>query len=137
MVTKTNAKPKRHKKRKSRTEVSSDSESERSSKQVKSKASRSEDVKGSLSSSTEEIATRKKEPSSKGLEAADIEVAFSKFYMQRVTAEFADDLERLRTSDDFKDEAVPMLIAALKGGTAMFSEEEKKRIMLAGSGKHF
>ncbi|RKF60243.1 Protein arginine N-methyltransferase 2 [Erysiphe neolycopersici] len=63
---------------------------------------------------------------------AAIEAAFSQFYMQRATTEFADDLERLRTSDDFKDEAVPMLIAALKAGTAMFSMEEKKRIVLAG-----
>ncbi|PVH76019.1 hypothetical protein DL98DRAFT_518249 [Cadophora sp. DSE1049] len=138
MVPKASAKPKRHKKRKSRTEVSSDSsdgEPERSRKQAKSEAFESEDVREPSSSSAEEVTTHEKEPSSKEPKEADIEAAFAKFYMQRVTAEFADDLEKLRTSDDFKDEAVPMLIAALKGGTAMFSREEKKRIVLAGREK--
>lgn len=75
------------------------------------------------------------ETSSKTPKETNVEAAFAQFYMQRATAEFADDLERLRTSDDFKDKAVPMLIAALRGGTAMFSTEEKKRIVYAGRDK--
>ncbi|KAH6721396.1 ribosome-assembly protein 3-domain-containing protein [Leptodontidium sp. MPI-SDFR-AT-0119] len=139
MAPKANAKPRRHKKRKSRTEVSSDSsDSEPARKQVKSKSKRkatsAQEVEES-SSSAEETTTLSAAASSKEPKDADIEAAFAKFYMQRATAEFADDLERLRTSDDFKDEAVPMLIAALKGGTAMFSMEEKKRIVLAGREK--
>jgi len=137
MAPSTSAKTKRHKKRKSRTEVSSDSsdsEPERPSKQVKSKASDSQDARESSPSSAEENTARDKS-SSREPTRAEIEAAFSQFYMQRLTAEFADDLERLRTSDDFKDEAVPMLIAALKGGTVMFSTEEKTRIVLAGGEK--
>ncbi|KAG4436641.1 hypothetical protein IFR05_007899 [Cadophora sp. M221] len=139
MAPKANAKPRRHKKRKSRTEVSSDSsDSEPERKQVKTKsksktnATDSQDARESSSSAedTTRLAASSKEPKD-----ADVEAAFAKFYMQRATTEFADDLERLRTSEDFKDEAVPMLIAALKGGTAMFSMEEKKRIVLAGKEK--
>ncbi|CZS92705.1 hypothetical protein WAI453_006602 [Rhynchosporium graminicola] len=137
MAPKATAKPRRHKKRKSRTEVSSDSsDSEPERKQVKkskSKGSGAQDVNEALSSSSEETTTLK--TSSSEPKDADIEAAFAQFYMQRATMEFADDLEKLRTSDDFKDEAVPMLIAALKAGTAMFSMDEKKRIVLAGREK--
>ncbi|KAL2072341.1 hypothetical protein VTL71DRAFT_11684 [Oculimacula yallundae] len=138
MAPKATAKPRRHKKRKSRTEVSSDSsDSEPERKQVKkskskNKATEAQDVIEASSSSAEETTTLK---ASKEPKDADIEAAFSQFYMQRATTEFADDLEKLRTSDDFKDEAVPMLIAALKAGTAMFSMEEKKRIVFAGREK--
>ncbi|KAH7369950.1 ribosome-assembly protein 3-domain-containing protein [Rhexocercosporidium sp. MPI-PUGE-AT-0058] len=139
MAPKASAKPRRHKKRKSRTEVSSgSSDSEPERKQVKTKKSRSKATgaqdqgERQSSSSAEETTVIAAAASSKEPKNADMEAAFAQFYMQRATAEFADDLERLRTSDDFKDEAVPMLIAALKGGTAMFSMEEKKRIVLAG-----
>ncbi|KAK0101535.1 hypothetical protein ONS95_006701 [Cadophora gregata] len=134
MAQKSNTKPKRHKKRKSRIEVSSDSsdsEPARSRTQVKSEVSSARDVEEPSSSSYDLSNTCERASVAKEPIEADIEAAFAKFYMQRATAEFAEDLERLRTSDDFKDEAVPMLISALKGGTAMFSSDEKKRIVLA------
>ena len=55
--------------------------------------------------------------------------------MRRATKEFEDDLEKLRMSEDFKDDAVPILIGALQAGTSMFSMEEKRRIVLSGGQK--
>lgn len=63
---------------------------------------------------------------------AEISSAFTKFYMQRVTTEFEDDLDKLRQADDFKDSALHLLIGALQQGTSLFSMEEKRRIVLAG-----
>lgn len=58
--------------------------------------------------------------------------AFTKFYLQRATAEFSEDLDRLRGTDDFKDDALPILIHALQQGTSLFSVEEQRRIVMAG-----
>ena len=46
--------------------------------------------------------------------------------------EFAEDLDRIRGADDFKDDALEILIAALRQGTGVFKEEEKRRIVTAG-----
>ena len=53
--------------------------------------------------------------------------------MQRATTEFSEDLDRLRGADDFKDDALPLLVHALHQGTTLFSMEEQKRIVMAGS----
>lgn len=66
---------------------------------------------------------------------ADVTAAFTKFYMQRATTEFSEDLDRLRGADDFKDDALPLLINALQQGTSLFSIEEQRRIVMAGMGK--
>lgn len=58
--------------------------------------------------------------------------AFAKFYLQRATAEFSEDLDRLRGADDFKEDALPLLINALQQGTLLFSIEEQRRIVMAG-----
>ncbi|KAF8866195.1 hypothetical protein BDZ45DRAFT_668051 [Acephala macrosclerotiorum] len=63
---------------------------------------------------------------------AEISSAFTKFYMQRVTTEFEDDLDKLRQADDFKDGALPLLIGALQQGTSLFGVDEKRRIVMAG-----
>ncbi|KAL9598767.1 MAG: hypothetical protein Q9219_004264 [cf. Caloplaca sp. 3 TL-2023] len=54
---------------------------------------------------------------------------FESFYLKRVTAEFADDLDKLRNASDFNEESLPILIDALKGTAGVYSEEEKARIM--------
>ncbi|KAL9102276.1 MAG: hypothetical protein Q9163_002545 [Psora crenata] len=59
---------------------------------------------------------------------------FEQFYLRQITAEFADDLEKLRKASDFKEESVPMLIQALKQGVDSFSEEEKKRSTCSDGG---
>jgi ribosome assembly protein 3 len=63
---------------------------------------------------------------------AEVTAAFTKFYMQRATTEFSEDLDRLRGADDFKDDALPLLINALQQGTLLFSIEDQKRIVMAG-----
>ena len=54
---------------------------------------------------------------------------FESYYMKRVTAEFADDLDKLRNAPDFGEQSVPILIQALRQGAKGFSEEEKEKIM--------
>jgi ribosome assembly protein 3 len=47
--------------------------------------------------------------------------------------ELQDDLNKVRSAGDFKDSSLPMLITALKQGEAIFSKEEKTRIMSNGA----
>lgn len=63
---------------------------------------------------------------------AEVSAAFTKIYLQRATVEFAEDLDKIRGADDFKDDALEILIAALRQGTGVFKEEEKRRIVTAG-----
>lgn len=65
-----------------------------------------------------------KVPSSNG-----VSEAFNAYYMQKVAAEFADDLDHIRNADDFSDTSLPMLVNALQAGAAIFSEEDRKRIV--------
>jgi ribosome assembly protein 3 len=62
----------------------------------------------------------------------DVSEAFTKFYMQRATTEFAEDLDRIRNTEDFKDDALPTLVNALQQGVFNFSIEEQRRIVTAG-----
>jgi ribosome assembly protein 3 len=63
---------------------------------------------------------------------AEVSAAFTKYYMQRATKEFAEDLDRVRGADDFKDDALPILVNSLQQGTSVFSIEEQRRIVTAG-----
>jgi ribosome assembly protein 3 len=62
---------------------------------------------------------------------SEVTAAFTKYYMQRATTEFADDLDRIRGADDFDDEAVQMLVAALRQGTGGFGMDEMRRVVQA------
>ena len=62
----------------------------------------------------------------------EVSSEFTSFYLQLATNEFAEDLDAVRGADDFKHNALPMLIRSLEQGTAMFSPEEKRRIVEAG-----
>ncbi|KAK8076120.1 hypothetical protein PG994_003392 [Apiospora phragmitis] len=53
---------------------------------------------------------------------------FTSFYLQQATKELAEDLDKARTADDFKGDALSMLIKALQQGTALFTPAEQKRI---------
>ncbi|PBP18731.1 hypothetical protein BUE80_DR010290 [Diplocarpon rosae] len=156
-------KPRRQKKRKSRTEVSSDissdSEPETSQSQSPSPAPQRSQAKrpdverdpserSTVSSSppqppnaklrkTISAATQSPEASASSPEAtaSQVDAAFTKFYLERATREFEGDLEKLRTSEDFRGESLPMLIAALQGGTSLFSEGEKRRVVDAWEGE--
>ncbi|KAL8825865.1 MAG: hypothetical protein Q9191_004151 [Dirinaria sp. TL-2023a] len=54
---------------------------------------------------------------------------FESFYLQQLTTEFADDLDRLRNANDFNDNSVPVLIEALKQTAKVYTEEEKEKVM--------
>ena len=54
---------------------------------------------------------------------------FESFYMKQVTSEFADDLDKIRNASDFNQNSLPTLIEALKQGTSMYTEEEKRKVM--------
>lgn len=63
---------------------------------------------------------------------AEVSASFSKFYRQRAAQEFAEDLDRVRGAEDFRDDLLPLLINALQQGTSVFSIEEQKRVITAG-----
>lgn len=49
--------------------------------------------------------------------------------MQRLAGELGEDLNAMRSADDFNDAALPMLLRALEQGTSIFSPEEKRRLV--------
>ncbi|KAI3328623.1 ribosome-assembly protein 3-domain-containing protein [Ustulina deusta] len=53
---------------------------------------------------------------------------FTSYYLQQSTKEFAEDLDKVRSADDFKGDALPMLIRSLQQGTSMFSAVDQKRM---------
>jgi ribosome assembly protein 3 len=57
------------------------------------------------------------------------EQKFSTIYMKKITAELADDLDKVREAQDFTSRSLPMLIHALKQGESLFSMEEKRRVV--------
>ncbi|KAI2602683.1 ribosome-assembly protein 3-domain-containing protein [Hypoxylon sp. NC1633] len=60
---------------------------------------------------------------------ASISQDFTTYYLQRSTLEFAEDLDRIRSADDFKGDAVAMLVKSLQQGTSLFSAVDQKRIL--------
>ncbi|MCJ1236401.1 Adenosine 5'-monophosphoramidase [Varicellaria rhodocarpa] len=54
---------------------------------------------------------------------------FDSYYLKQVAAEFADDLDKVRSAGDFSDRSVSILIEALRQGGSVYSEEEKKKVM--------
>ncbi|KAL8785744.1 MAG: hypothetical protein Q9213_003211 [Squamulea squamosa] len=62
----------------------------------------------------------------------DAETDFEAFYLKQVTAEFADDLDKLRNANDFNEKSMPVLIDALKMTARTYSEEEKAKVMGCG-----
>lgn len=64
----------------------------------------------------------------------DVHAEFESNYLKQVTAEFANDIEKLRQAPDFKDSFVPVLIKALKQGADIFSDSEKRLVLGLGDG---
>jgi ribosome assembly protein 3 len=66
---------------------------------------------------------------------ADHEQAFESFYLRHAAMEFSDDLDKLRSANDFKGQSsVELLVGALKQGGACFSKEERSRVGGGGAG---
>jgi ribosome assembly protein 3 len=57
------------------------------------------------------------------------EQKFSTIYMKKITAELADDLDKVREAQDFTSRSLPMLIHALRQGESLFSTDEKRRVV--------
>lgn len=71
-----------------------------------------------------------KKQSKKTLSDEQVKTAFTQHYMQRVTSEFAEDLDKIRNADDFKGTAsVEILIRALRQGADDWSVENMKRVV--------
>ena len=66
---------------------------------------------------------------SEGSTQQDITSEFEQFYLRQATSDFADDIEKLRKTTDFKDSSVPVLIQALKQGAANFPVDQQRRII--------
>jgi len=64
-----------------------------------------------------------------------VSAAFTKYYLQHATQELAEDLDKVRAADDFRDDALPLLVNALQQGASAFSIEEQRRIVMAGMEK--
>lgn len=61
----------------------------------------------------------------------EVSAEFTSYYLQRATQEFAEDLDKVRAADDFKNDALQILVSALQQGTALFPPEEQRRIVTA------
>ncbi|TQS38418.1 hypothetical protein Golomagni_01075, partial [Golovinomyces magnicellulatus] len=106
----------RHKKRKPRTEVSTESDSEPEAREEDNRY-----VEKKLNTADE----------SRLMTDGEISATFSKVYQHMVTTEFSSDIELLRSADDFNNTSIPVLINALQQGTSLFSVEEQRRVVLA------
>ncbi len=49
-----------------------------------------------------------------------------------MTTEFADDLDKIRSASDFGEKSLSVLVAALKEGVSIYSEEERKKVIGTG-----
>lgn len=54
---------------------------------------------------------------------------FSAHYLQRLTQELSEDLDRVRGADDFKSDSVPFLVHALQQGSTQFSLATQKQVV--------
>ncbi|PSR85468.1 ribosome-assembly protein 3-domain-containing protein [Coniella lustricola] len=70
----------------------------------------------------------------KQMSNTEVSAAFTSYYLQRATKEFAEDLDTIRNADDFRNDAVPILINALSQGTTMFSPVDQRRIAATEEG---
>jgi ribosome assembly protein 3 len=115
--------------------VSSESDSESERKEVKSQKESDKTVRNFALTQTLTNQSQSTPAASQDMSDADVTAAFTKFYMQRSTTEFSEDLDRIRVADDFKDDALPLLINALQQGTSLFSIEDQRRVVMAGMRK--
>ena len=54
---------------------------------------------------------------------------FESRYLQLVTTEFADDLDKLRSAPDFDEDSLTILIDLLKQTGKVYTEEQKRIMM--------
>lgn len=54
---------------------------------------------------------------------------FAASYLQRLTGEVAEDLDKVRNADDFKPDSIPFLVHALQQGASQFRDADKERVI--------
>lgn len=54
---------------------------------------------------------------------------FAASYLQRLTGEVAEDLDKVRNADDFKPDSIPFLVHALQQGASQFEDTDKERVI--------
>ncbi|KAH6606280.1 hypothetical protein Trco_005433 [Trichoderma cornu-damae] len=54
---------------------------------------------------------------------------FPALYLQRVTQELSEDLDKIRNADDFKADSVPFLVHALQQGAHQFSSAQQNAVL--------
>ncbi|ESZ96761.1 hypothetical protein SBOR_2831 [Sclerotinia borealis F-4128] len=123
-------KPKRRKKSQSRTLVTSISDSE-SDSGLKSQSSKQKAKLTATKSSEPKVSKSSAKVLSKPYLVKDSALVekFTAHYLQRATTEFSEDLDKIREADDFNENALQILVHALKQGTEVWGEEEMKRIV--------
>ena len=52
---------------------------------------------------------------------------FAQFFLQQATKELSDDLNRVRSSDDFRVESVPFLVHALQQGASQLNPKSQQQ----------
>lgn len=65
---------------------------------------------------------------------AEVTQVFTAYYMDHIVREFADDLDKIRASEDFSagGESLEILIGALRSGVDGFGMEERRRVVGGG-----
>jgi ribosome assembly protein 3 len=66
---------------------------------------------------------------------AEVQAQFTSFYLQNVTKELAEDLDKVRNADDFKADSVSFLVHALQQGTTQFSPADQRRVVAGMQGE--
>ncbi|KAL7951171.1 ribosome-assembly protein 3 domain-containing protein [Trichoderma barbatum] len=60
---------------------------------------------------------------------------FTSLYLQKLTQELSEDLDKIRNADDFKAESVPFLVHALQQGTRQFSPAQQNAVLKASENR--
>lgn len=105
----------------------SSSDSESTSSKHNTTAADAKDVSASESAASPDGEENSSEPVFTK-RAVNPEQAFQDFYLRQATKEFANDLDKLRSAGDFNAFSVPLLVDALKQGTACFGKDERVRV---------
>jgi ribosome assembly protein 3 len=57
---------------------------------------------------------------------------YENYYLRKATAEFAGDIDKVRSASDFNDKSVAILIDAIRQGVTAIPLEERRRVASIG-----
>ena len=58
-----------------------------------------------------------------------VRAEFQAYYLRKITAEFSDELDALRSAKDFDATSLPLLVSTLQQGASIFSISEQRRVL--------